>query len=102
MIKNIKSNLVLKNIFSHLKKRKKLIIVKHNKKIQELLNLYKKDFFEFYSLQQLNIKFGLKLRDIETESLNLENKNLDGKKLKDINKINFTNLKEVNLSLNKI
>ena len=52
MFKNVKSNYLLKNIFSYINDRKLLRIIKYNKKIQKRIGFTKKNFENYF-----NIKF---------------------------------------------
>ena len=102
MLNNIKGKLILKIIFSNLKKRKKLNIIKYNKRIQNLLSIGFENYLEFKHLNEMNIKFDLNIKDTDIEVLNLSDKNLDDEIFQNLSQIHFTGLKEVNLSFNKI
>ena len=50
-IENIKSRYILSKIYNNMTKKKKLIIVKYNKKIQNRLNLSTKDYKEYCEIE---------------------------------------------------
>ena len=62
----IKSNVIIKKIFNHMKRYKSFEIIKYNKACQERLNLSIKDYKEYYNqLYFSNIEVELKLNDNE-------------------------------------
>ena len=44
MLRNIKSKIILKKIFENVKNKKKIKVIKHNKKLINQLNITKQDF----------------------------------------------------------
>ena len=99
MFRKIRSIIVLKNIFTKLKKRKKLTLLKYNKALRDKLNISKNDYQEFQLLKELNTKFNLDIKDVEDEELDLSNKKLGKSFLAYFKKIKFNELK--NLSFNE-
>ena len=87
-MENIKSKLIIKKIFSHLKTRKKLYIVKYSKKYLNILNLAKKDFENILSLKNLDNKFHLDLdiADANIKILDLSKANLLNEEIADFMK----------------
>ena len=58
----LKNNFILKKIFNYMKKKKTLMIMKYNKKLQKRLNLNIEDYKEF-SQQYSSIEIEIKLVD---------------------------------------
>ena len=54
-IENIKNRYILSKIYANIPKKKKLEIVKYNKKLQNRLNLSIKDYQEYYELIEIEI-----------------------------------------------
>ena len=102
MLNKIKSRLILKIVFDNLKNRMKLKILKHNKKIQNKLNIKLKDFQDYKTLRDLNLKFGFDIKDIDTNKIDLSNKDKGNEILEYINDIEFQKLKELDLQNNLI
>ena len=71
MLKDIKSNEILKLIFQKMKNKRKLKVIKRNKKIIDRLNITKDDFKAYETLKQLKKKFELKIDDIDINYLNI-------------------------------
>ena len=51
IIENIKSRYILSKIYDNIPKKKKLVIVKYNKRIQNILNLSGKDYEEYCKIE---------------------------------------------------
>ena len=87
-MENIKSRFIIKKIFSHLKTKKKLYIVKYSKKHLNILNLAKKDFENILSLKNLDNKFHLDLdiADANIKILDLSKANLLNEEIADFMK----------------
>ena len=104
MFNNIKSNIILKKVFIHLKKRIKYLLLKHNKFLLNKLNIQLKNFQEYKSLKALNEKYQLKIANTDVDTLNLIHLpiDFDNEGLKYLSELEFTELKELNLSENKI
>ena len=102
MLNNIKSKYILNIILGKLKKRIELKLVKYNKILINKLNIKKEDFENFKSLKEMNQKYNLDIKDIEIKDLNFRNKSLGNEILEYLKKIEFKELKELNLSFNNI
>ena len=102
MLNKIRSKFLLQVIFKNLKNRLLLNIVKYNKKLSNNLNIEQKDFKNYKYLKEMNDIFGTKIKDIESENLKLKRKEINNYSLELITKIEFNNLKELNLSENEI
>ena len=100
MLNDIKSNEILKLIFQKMKNKRKLKVIKRNKKIINRLNVTKDDFKAYETLKQLTKKFELKINDIDIDCLQLINKGVKNEDLEYL-KI-FKELKVLNISWNKI
>ena len=103
MLNKIKSKHILNTIFENVKKKKKLDILKFNKKMQENLSINKKDFLEFIYVKILKEKYKLNLNDdVDTKELNLSGHPYIYIVLLFLKFIQFKKLKEINLSSNLI
>ena len=104
MFNNIKSNLILKKVFNHLKKKTKYSLLKRNKYLLNKLNIQSKDFEEYKSLKVLNEKYNLRIVDTDVENLNLAHlsTDFDNEGLKYLSELEFNKLLLLNLSENKI
>ena len=102
MLNNIKSKYILNLVAEKLKKRIELKLVKYNKILINKLNITKEDFENFKLLKEMNVKFNLDIKDIEIKELNLAVKNLGNEIFKYLKRIEFKELKELDLSRNKI
>ena len=102
MWQKIQSKYILRNIFDFMKNRKKLNIVKYNKKILDKLDITKDDFQAYITLKKFNEKFNLNIRDIDIKELDLSEKNLVSRDLQYLKKIKFEDLQDLNLSNNKL
>ena len=102
MLEKIRSKFILKLIFGQLLKRIKLNILKYNKNLLSKLNLGKKDFEDFIYLKRIRKKFGIKIKEIEIEKIDLSDKNSGFHVFEELKKIEFRNLKELNLSNNEL
>ena len=97
MLEKIRSKNILKTVFEYIKKKDRLKIVRYNKKLQNKLNIKKKDFQDYKLLKQLNKKYNLSIEDIDIITLNLTKRKLDDNFFNSINDIGFNNLKELNI-----
>ena len=103
MLNKIKSKYILNTIFENVKKKKKLDILKFNKKMQENLSINKEDFLEFIYVKILKEKYKLNLNDdVDTKELNLSGHPYIYNVLLFLKFIEFKKLKEINLSSNLI
>ena len=102
MLDNVKSKYVLKEIFEKIKNKRKLNIIKNNKRLTIKLDINKADFEIYITLKKFNNKYKVNIEDIDINELYLKNKNIGIEGLKDLVKINFNELEELNLSENGI
>ena len=102
MLNNIKSKYILNLVVGKLKKRIELKLVKYNKILINKLNIKKEDFENFKLLKEMNQKFNLDIKDIDIKELNLRNRDSGNEILDYLKRIEFKELKELDLSGNKI
>ena len=102
MLQNIKSKFILRIIFSKMRKRIQLKIVKHNKNLMNSLNIKTKDFKDFQKLKEISQKLNTTIKDIEITDLDLHDKNFGNPKLFYISTFEFKYLKTLNLEYNEI
>ena len=104
MAENIKSIFILKKIFNIITNKKKLKIIRYNKKIQTKLNIKIVDYKKYETLKEFNKKFGLNINDINIKELDLRNRKIGNEGLKFLKKFQFEfkELEVLNLSYNKI
>ena len=102
MFDNVKSKNIIKEIFGNMRNKRKLNIIKYNKRILIRLNINKEQFENYIILKEFNEKYNTNIEDIDIKQLNLEDKNIGNEGLKILFKIEFKELKELNLSGNKI
>ena len=102
MLKKIRSNHILRQIFQNIKKKRVLNLLKFNKNFQNKFNFKKEDFKEYLTLREINEKFSLNIEDNDKEKLDLKDEYLNKEILNYFDKIHFKELKELDLSYNKI
>ena len=102
MLKKIRSKKIVNTIFEKLKKRKKLNLLRYNKNLLNKLNIKKKDYQDFLTLKELDQKFNLNIKDTDIKEFKVEDKFLGNEIFEYLNKINFEELKEINLSNNSL
>ena len=102
MLDNLKSKYILKEILEKIQNKRKLNIIKYNKRIKAKLNINKEDFEIYITLKEFNNKYKTNIEDIDIRELNLSEKYIENEGLKDLAKIKFKELKELYLSYNKI
>ena len=102
MLDKVKSKYILKEILEKIHNKRKLNIIKYNKIIKAKLNINKEDFEIYITLKEFNIKYKTNIEDIDIREINLSRINIENEGLKDLAKIKFKELKELNLSWNKI
>ena len=61
-------------IFTNVKNKRKLKIVKYNKRILKKLNITKGNFKAYEIFKEFNEKYGLNIEDINIKELNLNKK----------------------------
>ena len=102
MLDKVKSKYILKKILEMIKNKRKLNIIKYNKIIKAKLNINKEDFEIYITLKEFNNEYKTNIEDIDIRELNFKGKYIENEGLKDLAKINFKELKELNLSYNEI
>ena len=102
MLDKVKSKNILKKILEKIHNKRKLNIIKYNKIIKAKLNINKEDFEIYITLKEFNIKYKTNIEDIDIREINLSRINIENEGLKDLAKIKFKELKELDLSNNKI
>ena len=98
MLNEIKRKNVLKIIFEKLRMKKILNLLKYNKRLLDKLKININDYKDYLVLKQLNDKFSLNIDNTKIQSLDIGNNFLGNEILIYLNKIKFTNLKELNIS----
>jgi len=99
MLKNITSSYVLKKIFDYLKNKRKLKIIKCNRRMLDFLNIVKEDFQVYKTLKEFNEKFSANIEDTNIRELNLMVADIKNKGLEFLNRIKihkFKNIKFIN------
>ena len=102
MLDNLKSKYILKEILEKIKNKRKLNIIKYNKRIKAKLNINKEDFEIYITLKEFNNEYKTNIEDIDIRELNLSGKYIENEGLKDLSKIKFKELNKLYLSDNKI
>ena len=102
MLDKVKSKYTLKEIFKRIKNKRKLNIIKYNKRVMIKLDITKEDFEIYTILKEFNFKYNTNIQDIDIKTLNLSGKCIRNEGLKDLNKIKFKGLNELNLDENEI
>ena len=102
MLENVKSTYIIKEIFEKIKNKRKLNIIKYNKRILVRLNINKEEFEIYITLKEFNNKYNTNIEDIDEKELNLSKRYLGNEGLKDLIKIKFKKLKKLDLSGNNI
>ena len=77
-------------------------IIKYNKRIIGKLDINKEDFETYITLKEFNNKYNTNIDDIDTKELNLSERYIGNRGLKDLFEFHFNKLEELYLSLNKI
>ena len=102
MLQRLKSKYILETIFCFIKNRKKLNIIKYNKRILARLKINKKHFENYIRLKEFNNNYNTNIEDIDIKELNLEKKIIGNEVLKFLFKTEFKELKKLYLSYNEI
>ena len=84
MLDNIKSNLIMIIIFNNLKNKRKIKLVKYNKRMMNRLNITEANFREYEILQEFNNKYETNIEDIDIKKLKLYRKIIGNNGLKDL------------------
>ena len=102
MLKKVKSKHIIKVIFNNIIIKRKLKIIKYNEKIKERLNITEENFNRYETLKEFNKKYNSNIEDIDIKDLNLYNKKIGNEGLKDLIKIKFNEINELDLRKNNI
>ena len=102
MLDNVKSKYILQKIFEKIKNKRKLNIIKHNKRVMIKLDINKEDFETYITLREFNVKYNTNIQDIDIKTLNLSGRCIRDEGLKDLIKIKFKGLNKLKLSENEI
>ena len=102
MLDKVKSKYIIKEIFEKIKNKRKLNIIEYNKRIKSRLNINKQEFEIYKKLKKFNYKYKTNIDDIDIKELNFSERFIGKTGLKDLVKIKFKSLKELNLCKNKI
>ena len=85
-----------------MKNKRKLKIIKYNLLLKDKLDIKIKDFKNLFLLKNINKEFNLQIEDIDVKKIDLIHNKRIYDSLKNINKIEFKNLEELDLTSNKI
>ena len=102
MLDNVKSKYIIEEIFEKIKNKRKLNIIKYNKRMLLRLNIRGKDFGVFLILKEFNQIYHKNIEDIDIKQLNLNKAHLGNKGLKHLATINFKELITLDLRNNDI
>ena len=102
MLDNLKSIFILKKIFVKIKIKRKLNIIKYNKRLKVKLSINKGDFEIYIKLNEFNNKYKANIPDIDIQELNLSWKYLADNVLKDLAEIKLNDLNILDLTRNEI
>ena len=102
MLDKVRSKNIIKEIFGNMRNKRKLNIIKYNKRILIRLNINKEQFENYIILEEFNKKYNTNIEDIDIKQLNLRYKYIGNEGIKILFKIEFKELKELNLSHNEI
>ena len=102
MLADIKSKKILYMLFSNIKNRTKLNILKYNKGFLNRLNITKDDFKVYEALKTFNSNYHTNIEDIDIKILDLSQKKIGNKGLKDLVLIEFKEVTKLNLGKNFI
>jgi len=102
MLEGIKSKYIMNIIFNYIRNQKKLNIIRYNKKLLSKLDITKEDFENYFLLNKLNKQYNLNIDDINITKLDLNLKELDTYFLEDFIKIKFKHLQKLYLNNNEI
>ena len=102
MLENVKSKFIIEKIFEKINNKRKLNIIKYNKRILARLNINKKNFEIYEILKEFNDKYETNIEDIEIKELNLNKEYIGNEGLKDLIEIKFKQLIKLDFSYNNI
>ena len=102
MLDKIKSIIIIIRIFKNMRNKRKLQIIKYNKRLYNKLDIEKKDFKVYEILQEFNKKYNTNIEDIDLREINLNYCSINNGGLKYFKRIVFKELNKLILSDNKI
>ena len=102
MLNRVNSKYILDKIFENMRNKRKLNIVKYNKRIRDRLDIDKKNYEEYMILNEFNMKYDLNIEDFDIKELNLRRKYIRNEGLKYLSKLDFKELINLDLSENEI
>ena len=65
MLEKVKSKYILKEIFLKIKNKRKLNIIKYNKRIKIKLDINKEDFEIYITLKEFNNKYNINIEETD-------------------------------------
>ena len=71
MLDNVKSIYIINEIFGNMRNKRKLNIIKYNKRILIRLNINKEQFENYIIIKEFNKKYNTNIEDIDIKQLNL-------------------------------
>ena len=90
----------MKTIFKNIHNKIKLKIIKYNKYMIRRLDIKTEDFKIYETLKEFNEKLKLNIIDIDIKELDLKYTIIGKEELELLKKVNFKDLKELNLGVN--
>ena len=99
MLGKIKSKLIMNKVFSNLRIKKKLNILRYNNKLQKRLNITSKDYELYVILKEFNDKYKIKINDIDNTELNIRGKYIRDEGSIDLFDLGFKNLIKLDMKL---
>ena len=68
MLDNVKSKYIVKEIFENIKNKRKLNIIKYNKRITTKLNINKEDLEIYKTLKEFNNNYNTNIEDTDIKN----------------------------------
>ena len=72
MLDNVKSKYILKEIFVNIKNKRKLNIIKYNKKLKINLDINEKNLEIYITLKEFNNKYKINIEDIDIKRIKIK------------------------------
>ena len=102
MLEKISSKYIKDFLFKYLKNKRKLNIIKHNKKLIAKLEITKEDFKQYEILKSFKEKYKINIEDIDIIELKLNNKNICDEGIKNLVSLSLKELNNLEIANNKI
>ena len=102
MLDNINIISLLEEIFKRVRNKRKLNLIKYNKRMLMRLNINKQEFEIYTKLKEFNNKYSTNIEDIDVKELNLNKRRIKNEGLKDLIEIKFKEINKLDLGDNKI